>query len=139
MSEFTLHERLEKDSFFIKSLDLCQLRLINNHDYMWLILVPQINDIIHVTDLNPEQQLVLFNEINQIAQIVKTCFQPDRLNIASLGNVVSQMHWHIIARYSDDKMWPSPVWGEKFTPYTETGKNNIMHRVLDQLKHYETT
>ncbi len=128
--KFTLHERLEKDSFLLTSLDLCQVRLINNSDYTWLILVPQKNNIIHLTDLNSAEQIQLIKEINHISTILKKLYTPDRLNIATLGNVVSQMHWHIIVRYTTDKHWPNPVWGRDFTPYS----NHELQKTLATLQ-----
>ena len=126
MSKFILNTRLAHDSFFVTSLELCQIRLINSQDFVWFILVPQINNIIHITDLSLPNQYILMHEINQTAHILQKIFNPTRLNIAALGNIVEQMHWHIIVRYDTDKAWPNPVWGFKSSLHVSNKKNHII-------------
>jgi diadenosine tetraphosphate (Ap4A) HIT family hydrolase len=126
MTDFILHNRLAQDSFFVADLQLCQIRLINNQDFIWFILVPKINDIVHLTDLSPSQQNILMQEINLTAGILQKLFQPSRLNIAALGNVVAQMHWHIVARYTTDIAWPNPVWGVPSSLYQDNKHNAII-------------
>jgi diadenosine tetraphosphate (Ap4A) HIT family hydrolase len=114
---FELDSILERDSFQITKLELCQVRLINNADYPWLILLPQINNIVEITDLNKDEYELLFNEIRHISQIMQQYFEPCKLNIAAIGNIVRQLHVHIIARFVDDKLFPKPVWGSAPTLY----------------------
>lgn len=114
---FALNSTLEKDSIFIMGLELCQVRLINNSDYPWVILVPQIPNVIEITDLDDKNYNLLNKEIKLVAKALQSNFQPEKLNIAMIGNVVSQMHVHVIARYKNDKLFPKPVWGCEFKPY----------------------
>ena len=116
---FKLNKTLEKDSRLVTDLELCQTRLINNSDFPWVILVPRLNGIIEITDLNDADYNLLNAETKLVAQALQSESAPDKLNIATLGNVVSQLHIHIIARYKNDKLFPKPVWGCKFTHYSE--------------------
>jgi len=119
MNKFVLDPKLEKDSTFIANLELSELRLINNSDYTWLILVPRINNLVEITDLETEKYNKLCSEIRTIAEVIQKLFKPDKLNIATIGNIVKQLHVHIVARYKDDKTFPKPVWGNEFTPYSK--------------------
>lgn len=132
--QFLLDPKLENDSFYISSLKLCELRLINNADYIWLILVPKIKDIIEITDLTGDQYSVVCNEIRYIAQLIQNEFGPDKLNIASIGNIVSQLHIHIIGRYKDDKLFPKPVWGHDFNHYPIGAAEKIISQILKALE-----
>ena len=120
---FKLDPALEKDSIFIKQLELCQLRLINNSDFPWLILVPMKNNLVEITELSDNDYDQLNKEIKNIAKSFKALTKADKLNIATLGNVVSQLHIHIIARYKTDKLFPKPVWGYEFVPYSDENMN----------------
>lgn len=110
-SEFTLHPQLKKDTFFVGSLKIANILLMNDSRYPWLILVPRINDVCDITDLTAEQRAEFNEEINHVAAAMKRHYQPERLNIAMLGNVVPQLHCHIIARFKEDFAWAKPVWG----------------------------
>lgn len=110
-TEFVLHPQLEKDTFFIGSLNLSNILLMNDSRYPWIILVPRINDVCDITDLSIQQRAEFTEEINQVASLIKKAYQPDRLNIAMLGNIVPQLHCHIIARFKEDFAWAKPVWG----------------------------
>lgn len=111
---FTLDSRLEQDSFFITDLSLCQVRLENVRDFPWLVLVPRVADLTEVHQLTPEQQVQLMSESSRCAQALNQCFALDKINVGALGNVVSQLHWHVVGRRQDDAAWPRPVWG--FSP-----------------------
>ncbi|RTK92708.1 MAG: HIT domain-containing protein [Rickettsiales bacterium] len=132
--EFKLHQKLEEDSIFILDLELCQLRLINNADYPWLILVPRLENIIEITDLTDTDYLLLNQEIMLVSMFLKAYLQPDKLNIATIGNVVSQMHVHIIARYKDDKTYPKTVWGNEFNRYSKNAENDIINLIRKYLQ-----
>jgi diadenosine tetraphosphate (Ap4A) HIT family hydrolase len=108
---FALHPQLEKDTYLIGSLELSEILLMNDSRYPWIILVPRIIDAIDITDLTAADRADFMEEINHIAKFMKQHFQPDRLNIAMLGNIVPQLHCHIIARYETDFAWAKPVWG----------------------------
>jgi diadenosine tetraphosphate (Ap4A) HIT family hydrolase len=111
MTEFVLHPQLENDTFLIGSLDLSQILLMNDSRYPWIILVPRIENAVDITDLSEQERKVFIEEINFVADAIKKQYQPDRINIAMLGNVVPQLHCHIIARFETDFAWSKPVWG----------------------------
>ncbi|MDR9468855.1 HIT domain-containing protein, partial [Marinospirillum sp.] len=94
---FTLHPRLEADSIFLGQLPLCQLRLINDSRYPWLLLVPAQADRVEITDLSAEDYQQLWQEVHQVSEHLQSFFQPDKLNVATLGNLVPQLHLHVIA------------------------------------------
>jgi diadenosine tetraphosphate (Ap4A) HIT family hydrolase len=111
MLEFVLHPQLKKDTFLLGSLDLSEILLMNDSRYPWIILVPRIENAVDMTDLSETERAVFVEEINFVADALKTQYQPDRINIAMLGNVVPQLHCHIIARFETDFAWSKPVWG----------------------------
>jgi diadenosine tetraphosphate (Ap4A) HIT family hydrolase len=110
-SPFTLHEQLASDSHPVAELGLSALRLMDDSNYPWLILVPRVADARELIDLDATQQAALMQEVNQVSRVLKQLFRPYKLNIAALGNLVPQLHVHLIARYQDDPAWPAPVWG----------------------------
>ena len=109
---FVLDAQLKQDSYVIGKLSLCQIRLMNNQYYPWLILIPEIENITELFELSLEQQTDLMHEITLSSKIMNKIFQPDKINIAALGNIVKQLHIHIVARYKNDALWPDPVWGK---------------------------
>lgn len=133
-NNFQINNILERDSVFIKKLDLCQLRLINNKNFPWVILVPEIDNIAEITDLNDEQYNLLCAEIMLVSRIIKAEFSPDKLNIATIGNVVRQMHIHIVARYKNDSLFPNTVWGSKSLPYEEIEYDRIAKQIKNALQ-----
>ena len=110
-TSFTLHAQLAADTFAVCELELCSLRLMNDATYPWLILVPRIDGARELIDLDVPQQHLLMNEISRTSHALQRLFAPDKLNVAALGNMVPQLHVHVIARFRDDPAWPSPVWG----------------------------
>jgi diadenosine tetraphosphate (Ap4A) HIT family hydrolase len=132
MTDFKLDHILERDSIFIANLELCQIRLINNSDFPWLILVPMKNNLVEITDLSDDEYHIANSEIKDIAAKLKQETSADKLNIATIGNVVSQLHFHIIARYKNDKLFPNPVWGHKFTPYLTDDIDSIVRKYKEQ-------
>jgi diadenosine tetraphosphate (Ap4A) HIT family hydrolase len=111
---FKLDERLEADCEFVANLGVCSLLLMNNASVPWFILVPSVMRATELTELPMEQQQQVLHEMNQVAAMVTSLYNPDKLNIGALGNVVSQLHIHIIGRFTNDPAWPSPVWGHHF-------------------------
>lgn len=108
---FELHPQLAKDTWLLSQLPLCSLLLSRDALYPWLILVPRQPDIREIFELDALSQQQLWQESNQISRLLQQAFQPDKLNIAALGNMVPQLHLHQIARFSSDAAWPAPVWG----------------------------
>lgn len=130
--QFKLDPRLENDSIYMTDLALCQLRLSNNARYPWFILIPRLDNIIEIIDLSPQQQQQLWLESAALNAWLKSQYNSVKLNVASLGNVVAQLHVHHIARFIDDDAWPAPVWG-KYPPvaYTDIEKAEIKQRFLE--------
>ena len=119
MTHFLLHPQLEADSFLMLDLPLSQLRLSNQKAVPWLILVPRRNDIKEMYELDKADRAQLMEEITQTAKALDQLYAPDKINIAALGNIVPQLHIHIIARFKNDPVWPAPVWGKlNSDPYT---------------------
>lgn len=128
---FKIDPTLEKDSVFIKNLRLCQLRLINNSDFPWLVLIPMKNNLVEITDLSDDEYVQMNHEIKNIAAKFKEIMKADKLNIASIGNVVSQLHIHIIARYANDKLFPKPVWGSELVAYSKDELNKMIDSIRE--------
>jgi len=110
--EFVLDERLAADSLPICELPLSSLRLMDDARYTWLILVPRVAGARELVDLDIAAQHVLLDEVNRACHVLRALVRPDKLNVAALGNVVAQLHVHVIARHIDDAAWPRPVWGD---------------------------
>lgn len=116
---FKLHPQLVQDSFYLADFKLCQVRLINDQRFYWLLLVPKIAEATEVTDLSSADYQQLWQEVHFLSQVIKPLKQADKLNLATLGNMVPQLHLHLIARFTQDAAWPKPVWGVgKAEPYT---------------------
>ena len=132
---FTLDPRLEQDSIFITDLPLCQVRLESVRNFPWLILVPKINNLTEVHQLTREQQAQLIDESSRCAQALGQCFPLDKINVGALGNVVSQLHWHVVGRRADDDAWPRPVWGYSPTDsWTACEADEIITRIQQALR-----
>lgn len=117
---FSLDARLAQDAHVIGDFPLCRLLLSNDANYPWFILVPRRPDITEVFHLNDADRQVLWNETDTLAKLLHRGYGADKINIATLGNVVSQLHMHVIVRYRTDAAWPAPVWGKlPAVPYTE--------------------
>ncbi|MEL7429110.1 MAG: HIT domain-containing protein [Pseudomonadota bacterium] len=127
MTEFILDKRLEADTLPVVSMETSQLRLMNDSRWLWLILVPRIEDAVEWHELFSDQRQDIDLEIANVAGIVKGMTGCEKINIASLGNTVRQLHIHVVARNTGDPNWPAPVWGfgEK-TPYSSDGANQII-------------
>jgi diadenosine tetraphosphate (Ap4A) HIT family hydrolase len=131
---FELNATLKKDTFFIKDLNLCKLLLLNNKFYPWLILVPKRKNLSETFDLTLEDQLTLTKEINQISILSKEFFKADKINLAAFGNVVPQLHIHIIARYKSDRTFPNPVWLDKEKEqYQKAQAKDLIEKLLIEL------
>lgn len=112
---FKLDERLQRDTFPVASLSLCELLLLNNAHYPWLILVPRRAGVTEVYQLEQADRDQLWRESHQLSLWMSDYFAFDKLNIAALGNVVSQLHLHHVGRRQNDPAWPGPVWGHGAT------------------------
>ena len=124
---FALDPRLEEDYEFIYKLQLSEVRLSNNASFPWIILVPIRENIIELIDLSDVDQIQLLKEIRQASHVMRQLFHPQKLNIATLGNIVPQLHIHIVARFYADGAWPQPVWSSGvYSDYSPTEKRRII-------------
>ncbi|HEY3699193.1 MAG TPA: HIT domain-containing protein [Spongiibacteraceae bacterium] len=110
---FELHTQLAKDCATIGDLRLSRVLLMNDAQYPWLVLVPRREEIVELFQLPRIDQQQLLDEITQISAALAGHFRADKINVAALGNVVPQLHVHVIVRFQNDAAWPRPVWGVK--------------------------
>lgn len=117
---FVLDPRLEQDTLLLGDFPLCRLLLMNDAQYPWFILVPRREEVSELFQLDSVDQEALWRETTSLAETVKDTFGADKMNIATLGNMVGQLHMHVIARRRDDAAWPAPVWGKHSAkPYSD--------------------
>ena len=117
MSDFELHPRLAADTVFVADWKLSRVLLMNDARYPWLILVPRRTGATEIFDLNPEDREMLVAEIALASERLKHFAHAAKINIGALGNLVPQLHIHVVARNPGDAAWPGPVWGQG-TPQT---------------------
>jgi diadenosine tetraphosphate (Ap4A) HIT family hydrolase len=110
-SHYELHPQLAADTHPLATLALCDLRLMDDANYPWLVLVPRLPSARELIDLDPAQRRQLSDEIDAASRLLRDVFRPFKLNVAALGNLVPQLHVHVIARFEGDPAWPAPVWG----------------------------
>jgi diadenosine tetraphosphate (Ap4A) HIT family hydrolase len=108
---WSLHKQLTQDTIDIGDLPLCRVLVIKDANYPWLLLVPRREGAVEIIDLDEVEQAQLMTEVSRVARALKEITKCDKLNIAALGNVVPQLHVHVIARRTNDAAWPRPVWG----------------------------
>ncbi len=108
---FQLHPTLEADTHLIGTIDDCQVLLMDDARFPWLILVPQASDVRELYELSEQQQQQTYRAIVRTSKALAQYTHADKMNVAALGNQVPQLHIHIIARYQTDTAWPGPVWG----------------------------
>ena len=113
MTAFEIDKRLEGDSVPVAELPLSAVRLMNERSWPWLILVPRRSGLVDIIDLDPGGRAALMEEIARAAEALRALYRPDKLNVAALGNVVPQLHVHVIARFRSDPAWPRPIWNVK--------------------------
>jgi diadenosine tetraphosphate (Ap4A) HIT family hydrolase len=111
-AEFSLDPRIAAETTLLASLSLCDVLLMNDARYPWLVLVPRRSELVEIFDLDSAAQMVLWRELSKAEKALRSSVgHYDKLNIAVLGNVVRQLHIHIVLRREDDEAWPAPVWG----------------------------
>ena len=110
---FKLDKRLEKDTLFIKELKNFQIRLMNTVEFFWIVFIPNRPNLIELNDLNINERNYLMNFAIDLGQFIKYSKKYDKVNIGMIGNVVSQLHLHLVLRNKDDIAWPETVWGWK--------------------------
>ncbi|HEY1630334.1 MAG TPA: HIT family protein [Rhizomicrobium sp.] len=133
MESFTLHERLKADTHPVADWGLSRVLLMNDARYPWLILVPRRAGLVELHDLKHAERLVLMEEIARASDHLKSLTAAAKINVGALGNMVPQLHVHVIARNPGDPAWPGPVWGHgAAVPYTDDARGAFVKR-LDAL------
>ena len=134
MSEanWRLHPQLQSDTAGVGDLALCRLLAINSADYPWLVLVPRRAGVTEIADLGDESA-ALMTEIVAVSRALKALTGCDKLNIAAIGNVVPQLHVHVVGRRKDDPLWPRPVWGTLLRPGDEGAFTQFIGATRDRL------
>ena len=131
---FSLDSRLQQDTIPVGDFPLCRLLLMNDAQYPWFILVPRRADVSELFDLDAADQLALWQETTALAAVLKDGFAADKMNVAALGNMVSQLHMHVIARTREDAAWPAPVWGKvAAAEYSEAQLAQLRQRLRSAL------
>ena len=134
LDEFKLDRRLESDSDRVIQTGLCDLRLSKDARWPWLILVPRRTDISEVFELTPLDQVLLTFETEMVASALKKITGATKINIGALGNIVRQLHVHVIARFEGDANWPNPVWGfGKAEPYATDKRDDLIEKLREAL------
>ena len=131
---FKLNKKFLKSSNHITELKLCSIRLHDNSKFPWVILIPKRNKITDMSDLNSKDQILLMKEIVHVSKIMKKLFKTSKLNIEKIGNMVPQLHIHIIARSKKDSTWPLSVWVVKGKNYTEAALSIMTQKVRKAFK-----
>ena len=131
---FKLDKKILKSSHYVKDLQLCTIRLHDNSKFPWLILIPKRIKITDITELNSKDQILLMKEIVFISKIMKKLFKTSKLNVEKIGNIVPQLHIHIIARSKRDRSWPLSVWVVKGKNYSKTALRNTIEKIKNVLK-----
>ena len=125
-----INKNFLKNSHFIINLKLCSVRLIDNSKFPWIILIPNRKNITDITELNLKDQNLLMKEIVHCSRLMKKIFKTKKLNIEKIGNIVPQLHIHVIARSVKDISWPLSVWVVKGKPYSKA----ILDKTISKLK-----
>ncbi len=129
---FSIDPQLLNDSVKIADLELSTVILKNDKSNPWFMLVPRRPNLIELVDLTPEMQGMLMEEISLVSEFLKEYYRPYKINVASLGNVVRQLHIHIIARFQDDRAWPNPIWNtEALSKFEEFEIENLKSNFLE--------
>ena len=132
--QFKLNRKFLKTSYHLIDLKLCSIRLNNNSKFPWIILIPKRNKITDISDLNSKDQTLLMKEIVYVSKVMKKLFKTSKLNVEKIGNIVPQLHIHIIARSKKDSSWPLSVWIVKEKNYSKTALKLIVEKLRKALK-----
>ena len=131
---FALHPTLARDTVEVARLSLCRVLLLNDRRFPWLILVPERDSMRDLDELSPGDRAMLIEEIAAASGALRQLFRPDKLNVGALGNIVPQLHVHVVARFRTDAAWPGPVWGSGAAePYTESDLEETRGRLASAL------
>ncbi len=133
-ADFELDTRLAADTSPVVSLPLCEVLLMNDARYPWLILVPRRAGLVEIIDLDSNQQTVLWEEVNRASAALRSVAPCDKLNLGALGNIVRQLHIHLVARQAGDHAWPASAWGNGDpVRYESSALTKLLARLRRQL------
>jgi len=131
MSDFVLHPRLEADTVFVADWPLSRVLLMNDARYRWLVLVPRRAGSVELFDLSEADRSVLMEETARAAQLLKAIGKAAKINVGALGNLVAQLHVHVVARNPGDPAWPGPVWGHSpAVPYEASARDALVAQIV---------
>mgnify|MGYP001451312265 FL=1 len=131
---FKLDRKFLKSSHHITDLKLCSIRLHDNSKFPWIILIPKRIKITDITNLNSRDQILLMKELVYVSRLMKKLFKTSRLNVEKIGNLVPQLHIHVIARHKKDTSWPLSVWVVKGKPYSKVALSEIINKIRKVFK-----
>ena len=131
---FKLHKKFLKSSHHITELKLCSVRLHDNSKFPWVILIPKKIKITDITDLNSKDQILLMKELVYVSRLMKKLFKTSKLNVEKIGNLVPQLHIHVVARHKKDTSWPLSVWVVKGKPYSKVALSEILSKIRKVFK-----
>ena len=131
---FKLDKKFLKSSHHITDLKLCSIRLHDNSKFPWVILIPKRIKITDITDLNSKDQKLLMKELVYVSRLMKKLFKTSKLNVEKIGNLVPQLHIHVIARHKKDTSWPLSVWVVKGKPYSKVALSEIINKIRKVFK-----
>jgi diadenosine tetraphosphate (Ap4A) HIT family hydrolase len=134
LQQFVLDDRLANDSVSVAVTGLCDVRLMKDRRWPWLLLVPRRPGKSEIFELTPLDQILLTFETNKVAEALKSVSGATKINVGALGNIVRQLHVHVIARFEGDANWPGPVWGfAKAEPYADEDMNSFIAKLQETL------
>ena len=129
---FVIDSQLKQTSYPLTSLDVCDLRLVDDQRWPWLLIIPRVPHAVELIDITPDLRAQVWLEIDHVGRVMRDQVSPHKLNIAALGNQVRQLHVHCIARFPEDEAWPNPVWGVgDSVPYDSELLNSRLNALRD--------
>ncbi len=133
-NNFKLHELLQRDCIELIELPLSKLLLMNDSQYPWFVLVPKVDDVQDIYQLDWQDQQVFLNESSMLSEVLMQVFSGTKMNVAALGNVCPQLHVHHIVRFEEDICWPRPIWGAfPMRAYSDLELERLKERILPAL------
>ena len=131
---YRINKKFLKSSHYIVDLKLCSVRLNDNSKFPWLILIPKKKNITDISKLNSKDQILLMKEIVLVSRLMKKLFKTSKLNIEKIGNIVQQLHIHIISRKRTDSSWPLSVWVVKGKKYSAKNLKDVLNKIRSAFK-----
>jgi diadenosine tetraphosphate (Ap4A) HIT family hydrolase len=123
-ASFSIDSKLTQTSYPVVSLEVSDIRLVDDMRWPWLLVIPRVPHAVELIDVSPDIRSHIWREIDHVSRVLRDQLAPDKLNVAALGNQVKQLHIHVIGRYRDDPAWPNPVWGvAEAVPYEADALN----------------